>query len=90
MLWETYLKAFFCTQKQVLEKGGETLYQFRGKFYKGTRPFISRKNSSGRECGEYGEETIYGVEEKSKSEFNLESIKSAIMKSRSQEHDWNS
>lgn len=73
--------------ERIYSTGGESLYQFRGKFYKGIRPFISRKNSSGRELGEYGEETIYGVEEKCKSEFTLESIKSAIMKSRSQEHD---
>ena len=68
--------------EKIYSTGGETLYQFRGKYYKGTRPFISRKNSSGREVGGYGEETLYMMEDKEVGNITLASIKLAIERSK--------
>ena len=64
--------------KKIYSTGGETLYQFRGKYYRGTRPFISRKNSSSRECGNYGEETLQLMRDREENNITLSNIRNAI------------
>ena len=64
--------------EKIYSTGGEILYQFRGQYYRGTRPFISRKNSSGRECGSYGKETLQLMRDREENNITLSSIKHAI------------
>ena len=64
--------------EKIYSTGGETLYQFRGKYYRGTRPFINRKNSSGRECGSYGEETLQLMRDREENNITLSNIRNAI------------
>ena len=71
--------------EKIYSTGGETLYQFRGEYYRGTRPFISRKNKSGRECGSYGKETLQLMRDREENNITLTSIKKAIELSRQQE-----
>ena len=64
--------------EKIYSTGGETLYQFREKYYRWTRPFISRKNSSGRECGNYGEETLQLMRDREENNITLSNIRNAI------------
>lgn len=65
-------------QKRFILQGEKLLYQFREKYYRGTRPFISRKNSSGRECGNYGEETLQLMRDREENNITLSNIRNAI------------
>lgn len=64
--------------EKIYSTGGETLYQFRGKYYRGTRPFISSTDKYGRKCGYYGEETLQLMRDREENNITLSNIRNAI------------